>query len=60
MDADTALIPRAELLKQFRISDASERARTPKPTSPDFSCGFVGGWVLIRESACPAVQDRLV
>ena len=27
MDADTALIPRAELLKQFRISDASERRR---------------------------------
>jgi len=29
-------------------------------SSPDFSRGFVGGWVLIRESACPAVQDRLV
>jgi AcrR family transcriptional regulator len=28
--------------------------------SPDFSRGFVGGGVLICESACPAVQDRLV
>jgi hypothetical protein len=25
VDADTALIPRSELLKQFQISDASER-----------------------------------
>ena len=24
MDADSALVPRAELLKQFRISDSSE------------------------------------
>ena len=27
MDADSSLIPRAELLKKFQISDASERRR---------------------------------
>ena len=42
MDADTALIPRAELLKQFRISDASERARTPKPTRSKSRCQCKG------------------
>jgi hypothetical protein len=53
-----ALLDMAAAIKSGAALDPVKSNR--KVLSPDFSRGFVGGGVLICESACPAVQDRFV
>ena len=49
MDADDALVPRAELLKQFRISDSSERRQ--RNGAPDWPPHVVIGKKIYYRSS---------